>query len=302
MKKQEQQLSTPSVKSTFEGHSRVFLSLRWLIPVFGVSLVLLHWLTDEVKTNNLLYQVNSLWQIKAFETPYIYVYLHLFTFIPVFSLSFDKKVAYYKNWKTLFPALLIVAIVFWIWDIWKTAAGVWGFNEKFYTFKLINLPIEEWLFFFTFPWASVFIYECLNAYFPKNTFFNKIERPLSISLIFLFFLIGIVEWGRSYTATTSIAAGTVLMWHFLFVKNCRGRFYRSFLVGLIPFIFVNGILTGIATEQPVVVYNPDEYLGIRLITIPLDDFIYNFAMLFSVTMLYEFFKSKNTEGVQKKFL
>ena len=102
MKKQEQQLTTPSVKSTFEGHSRVFLSLRWLIPVFGLSLVLLHWLTDEVKTNNLLYQVNSLWQIKAFETPYIYVYLHLFTFIPVFSLSFDKKVAYYKNWKTLF--------------------------------------------------------------------------------------------------------------------------------------------------------------------------------------------------------
>ena len=264
---------------------------KWLLPLITIAIIGFHWLTDSVKTNNLLYEVNKQGQVAVFETPYIYVYLHLFAFLPVFSLSFDKKVAYYKSWRYLFPALFIVAVIFWIWDIWKTAAGVWGFNSQYYLYKLVNLPIEEWMFFFTFPWASIFIYECLNAYFPKNTFFKRLEPPLSIGLIFLFFGIGLVYWGHAYATTTSIVAGSVLLWDFLFgVHPFRASFYRSFLVGLIPFIIVNGILTGALTHQPVVIYNPEEYMGIRLVTIPVDDFIYNFALLFGVTMLFEYFR------------
>ena len=265
--------------------------LKWLIPLLTIGIILLHGLTDSVKTNNLLYTVNQQLEVSFFETPYIYVYLHLFAFIPVLLMSFDKKVAYYKRWKSLFPALLIVAIICWIWDIWKTAIGVWGFNTSYYTFKIINLPIEEWLFFFTFPWASVFIYECLNAYFPKNTFFKRIEYPLSILLIFVFFIVGFGHWGHAYTATAFIIAGSVLLWQVIYgVIDFRPQFYRSFFIGIIPFILVNGTLTGATTSQPVVIYNPEEYLGIRFITIPLDDFAYNFSMLFSITMLYEYFK------------
>ena len=269
----------------------VWKPLKWLIPLLAILIALIHGLTDTVKTNNLFYEVNRQFEVPFFETPYIYVYLHLFAFIPVLILSFDKKVAYYKRWKYLFPALLIITIIFWIWDIWKTAAGVWGFNTLYYTIKIINLPIEEWLFFFTFPWASVFIYECLNAYFPKNTFFQRIEYPLSIMLIFTFFGVGFWHWGHAYTTIAFIIAGSVLLWQVLFgAIDFRAQFYRSFLIGLIPFILVNGILTGASTNQPIVIYNPEEYLGIRFITIPLDDFVYNFSMLFSVTMLYEYFK------------
>ncbi len=281
----------PTSTSSRESLSTVWKPLKWLIPILSLFLILTHWLTDTVKTDILVYEVNRQWKIAAFETPYIYVYLHLFAFIPVVSLSFDKKVAYYKSWRYLLPALLIVAIIFWIWDIWKTSTGVWGFNSQYYLYRLINLPIEEWLFFLTFPWASVFIYECLNAYFPKNTFFNRCEYPFSIALIFVFLGIGFVYWGHAYTATTSLVAGAALLWHFLFGENqFRAQFYRSFLVGLIPFVIVNGILTGIATHQPVVIYNPEEYLGIRFVTIPMDDFIYNFALLFGVTMLFEYFR------------
>ena len=279
---------TPSRHATL---TVIMKPLKWLIPLLTIGIILLHGLTDSVKTNNLLYNVNQQFEVPFFETPYIYVYLHLFAFIPVLLMSFDKKVAYYKRWKSLLPALLIVAIICWIWDIWKTAIGVWGFNTPYYTIKIINLPIEEWLFFFTFPWASVFIYECLNAYFPKNTIFKRVEYPLSILLIFIFFSIGFGYWGHAYTATAFIIAGSVLLWQVLFgAIDMRAQFYRSFLIGLIPFILVNGILTGTTTSQPVVVYNPEEYLGIRFITIPLDDFAYNFSMLFSVTMIYEYFK------------
>ncbi len=269
--------------------------LKYALPLVCLALVFVHGQTHTIQPNNLIYEVNAVWHIPFFETEYLYACLHLLPIIPISIFSFfDKKVSFPKTWKALFPALLIVAIVFWIWDSWKTSAGVWGFNERYYTFKIGNLPIEEWLFFFTFPWAIMFFYRSLSVFFPENRFFNRIEYPLSIALIFLFFSTAFLNWGKTYTFSASIAAGLVLLYQFLFDKKTifRADFYRVFAIGLIPFIFTNGILTGIATEQPIVVYNPEEYLGIRFFTIPLDDFIYNFALLFSVTWLYEWFKTR----------
>lgn len=277
----------------------VWKPLKWLIPLISLTLLIVFTWTHSNANNNLVQTVNRQLEISAFETPYIYVYLHLFAFLPVFLLSFDKKVAYYKKWCFLFPALLISAIFFWTWDIWKTAAGVWGFNPQYYLFKVINLPIEEWFFFFTFPWASVFIYECLNAYFPKNTFFRRIEYPLSIIIFLMILGIGLWHWEKAYTFTVCIIVAGLLLWQLLFGRlNFRPQFYRSFLVGLIPFILVNGVLTGATTSQPVVMYNPNEYLGIRLVTIPIEDMIYNFSLLWSVTLLYEHFQNRNSKKLK----
>jgi lycopene cyclase domain-containing protein len=66
----------------------------------------------------------------------------------------------------------------------------------------------------------------------------------------------------------------------------------AYLVALIPFLIVNGILTGIATEKPVVWYNENHIIGLRIFTIPFEDLYYNFALFFPIIALYEFFKSK----------
>jgi lycopene cyclase domain-containing protein len=262
---------------------------QFFVPTLGVSLIFFMWFWFPVQPNQLIYDVENLWALPILETRYLYLSLHIFTFFPIFLMSFDRKVAFYRSWRRLFPALLIVAFAFIGWDIWKTEAQVWGFNDRYYLFRIGNLPIEEWFFFITFPWAAVFIYECLNAYFPKNEFFKRIEYPLSITLIFFFFLVAAFHIEKAYSFSTFMAAGLVLFCHFLFSPNTvlRARFYRAFLVGLIPFILVNGILTGIATQEPIVVYNPAEYLGLRFLTIPFDDFAYNFALLLSVIGLYE---------------
>ena len=82
-------------------------------------------------------------------------------------LSFDKKVAYYRKWKYLFPALLFPALFFLVWDELKTRAGVWSFNDAYIIgVKLFSLPLEEVLFFFVVPFCCVFIYECIISYFP----------------------------------------------------------------------------------------------------------------------------------------
>ncbi len=265
-------------------------SLLVFLPLAAVGF---QWATDAVKLNNLTFEVYKIYQIPFFETPFLYLYLHLFALLPVLSLSFDKRVHFYTYWKSLFPALFIVAIFFWIWDIFKTAIGVWGFNPNYYTLLLINLPIEEWLFFFTFPFASTFIYECLNAYFPKDRL-EFVEPYLTPFIIGFFFVVGIIYWTHAYTATTFLLCGGFWLFHYRYGQaKHRNRFYISLLIGYLPFVLVNGVLTGAFTDQPVVLYNQEEYLGVRFFSIPLDDFAYNFLLQAMVISLYEFFKEKS---------
>ena len=57
-----------------------------------------------------------------------------------------------------------------------------------------------------------------------------------------------------------------------------------------PFLIVNGILTGAVTDEPVVWYSVDHIMGPRIYTIPVEDLFYNYAMLLPMTALYERFK------------
>jgi lycopene cyclase domain-containing protein len=61
---------------------------------------------------------------------------------------------------------------------------------------------------------------------------------------------------------------------------------------LIPFFIVNGILTGSFIDEPVVWYNNDENLGIRLFTIPVEDSVYAFTMILTVLVLTDYFHKK----------
>ena len=79
---------------------------------------------------------------------YTYLVLDIASVLFPLALSFDKKVAFYKLWKYLFPAMVISGAFFILWDVLFTAQGVWGFNPKYITgINVFNLPIEEVLFF-----------------------------------------------------------------------------------------------------------------------------------------------------------
>ena len=64
---------------------------------------------------------------------FTYLILDLFTLLPTLALSFDKKVAFYKQWPYLFPGILVGMLVFIPWDIAFTLNGIWGFNPKYIT-------------------------------------------------------------------------------------------------------------------------------------------------------------------------
>jgi lycopene cyclase domain-containing protein len=212
----------------------------------------------------------------------IYAILLLVSIFFPLILSFDKKVAFYKHWKYVLVAISIVAAVFIFFDVILTKTGVWNFNDEYLLgLKLLNLPLEEWLFFIFVPYACLFIHYVLKAYFPRLRLAKKTANMLSVALIALLFIILIFNFDKIYTAY--IAAYTILVigLSFLIRSNETRYFYVTFLVMLIPFIMVNSILTGSFIKDEVVWYNNIENLSIRFLTIPIEDFAYAFSLIFS---------------------
>jgi len=213
---------------------------------------------------------------------YTYLFLNLISVLFPLILSFDKKVHFYTHWWRLFPAILVGAASFLIWDELFTQAGVWSFNEQYITGIYIgHLPLEEWMFFICIPFSCIFIYECIKAYFPDV----ELNTPLiTFMLIFLFLAVGIPNYHRIYTFITFIGAALMLLIHFLlFKKTHLTFFYITWIIHLIPLFLVNGILT----STPVVIYNDDENLGVRLTTIPLEDSFYSMFLLLINISVYE---------------
>ncbi|MBK7882946.1 MAG: lycopene cyclase domain-containing protein [Chitinophagaceae bacterium] len=161
-------------------------------------------------------------------------------------LSFDKKVAFYKKWKYLFPAMVIPALFYIAWDIYFTAKGIWSFNENCITgIKLSNLPVEEVLFFFVVPYCCIFIYECLRSYFPgiKNKpQGNTVLKLLAVAL----FITSIIFFNKNYTSYTffflSVCIAIIYLFRKFFTSFDASSFLISYLVILIPFLVVNGFL------------------------------------------------------------
>ena len=220
---------------------------------------------------------------------YTYLLINFLTILFPLTLSFDKKVAFHKKWQYLWPGLAITGVVFLFWDILFTVDGVWSFNP-YYTIgiNILQLPIEEILFFLTVPFACTFIYVCLN-YYMKREMDMRLTRIISNVLIILSILILIFYHHRLYTRVTfTLLAFLVIIFQFIYKARWLNRFYAAFAVALVPFYIINGILTSL----PVVIYNNAQNLGIRIGTIPVEDHFYLMALLLLNIGFYEYFRAK----------
>lgn len=221
---------------------------------------------------------------------YIYLLINIAVIFFPLVLSFDKKVHFFSKWKFVLPSILITGVVFLVWDLLFVKLNVWSFNSDYLIgASFLGLPLEEILFFLTVPYACIFIYECLNAYFPSNHL-QIYSLALSNTLLGLCIAVLFFGYSRWYTV---INFG--FLFFTLYVVEYRNhkfrfmyKFYRAYLVSLIPFYIVNGFLTSI----PVVIYSSKEILGFRVDTIPFEDHFYLMSLLLMNIYFYEFFKNR----------
>lgn len=218
-----------------------------------------------------------------------YLLINFLTIFFPIVLSFDKRVAFFKSWRFIFPALLITGLLFLFWDYLFTIYGVWSFNPEYIIgFNILNLPIEEILFFITVPFACIFVYECLN-YYVKTDLLKRFSSPISYILIAFSGLMVLLYYDRVYTLITfGLLAMVLIITEFIVKSTIMSRFYLAYLVSLIPFYLVNGLLTSI----PIVMYNDAENMAIRVGTIPLEDHFYSLSMLLINILLFDYFRKK----------
>ena len=225
---------------------------------------------------------------------FLYLWVNLFSVLVPFAFSFHPKLLFFRQWKSALPAIAICALLFILWDIYFTKLGIWGFSPSYITgIFIFNLPLEEVLFFVCIPYCCLFTYHCLKILIEKDHF-HKYQDHITLFLLIFLLYFGIMNTSKLYTSFTFFGLSLALVFiRYLYKPEWLSRFYFVYIVLLIPFFIVNGILTGTGLDHPVVWYNNLENLKIRILTIPFEDFFYGMLLILLNVFVYEHLNRKN---------
>lgn len=215
---------------------------------------------------------------------YEYILFNLLVIAGPLALSFDRRVRFVRNWGKALLTLLIAMVPFVSWDALVTGRH-WWFNDA-YTLdvRLAGLPPGEWLFFVTVPFACLFTWEVLKGYFA-----NPVLPRMAAVGTTLFFAIpaGVVLFvlGKEYTGLAFLALGLVAGLDRLLTTHIfRQKLTYPFLAIATVFML---IFNGYLTARPVVLYGEAYQLGLRIFTIPVEDFVYGYALLLLCLVVFE---------------
>lgn len=84
--------------------------------------------------------------------------------------------------------------------------------------------------------------------------------------------------------------------YFILKVRWIGKASFVYLLLMPGFLAVNGILTGTGLESPIVNYTPGKFLGIRILTIPIEDTVYGYEMILWNLYFFHRFKKQNMAG------
>ena len=218
---------------------------------------------------------------------FLYLIIDLSALVVPLVFSFHPKINFYISWTALSKAIGLTALLFLAFDSVFNACGIWSFNPQYITgIYIFNLPMEEVLFFICIPYSCLFTYYCLNKFYTFN--WNlKAEDIFCVLFSTVLLITGIIFWRKIYTSFTFISTAVLC----LFLKFYRhipwfGKAVSVYAILIFPFFFLFFVLTGTGLSEPVVRYNPAHILGIRIMTIPVEDFIYGFELFLLNLSLY----------------
>jgi lycopene cyclase domain-containing protein len=205
--------------------------------------------------------------------------------------SFDRKVAYFRLWPFLLPSICVTAVIFIPIDIFFTSRGTWGFNPEYHSsLFLAGLPLEEILFFIIIPYCSLFVHYVFIAYLPDKAIGRKLTSIISFVLVVSLLTIGMLSTSRSYICFYSFLTAGIILIAWLANNSMLSIFYITFLIIMIPFLIVNGILTGSLLNAEVFWYCSSEISGIKLFSIPVEDALFGFCLILLNLLIVEAFR------------
>ncbi|MDD5255847.1 MAG: lycopene cyclase domain-containing protein [Candidatus Omnitrophica bacterium] len=80
-----------------------------------------------------------------------------------FLLSFYPPLKFYRKPLALAASIAVVLAVFGAWDVFAVWRGHWYFDPgAVFSMRVINLPLEETLFFVVIPFCCIFTWEAMK--------------------------------------------------------------------------------------------------------------------------------------------
>ncbi len=218
-------------------------------------------------------------------------------------LSFTKPFYFIHLTKRFFISNILVSLFFIVWDIYFTSQNVWSFNNRYVIgLYFFNLPIEEVIFFIAIPFACTFSYSVISKFYDLENVF-KLTKYFYYLILIICFIVSLFYWRHKYTYTTFILNNFFIL--FLIFHNEWIFLQKSlftYLFVIIFFILSNGVLTGsFFIDEPVVVYNPNEIIGIRIFNIPIEDFFYGMLLQYANFWIFEKIKDNTKLKYQTFF-
>lgn len=222
---------------------------------------------------------------------FTYILILFFTIIICFVASFDRRLQFHHQFGAFLKAAILVAIPFIIWDVWFTHLEIWWFNNN-YTIgvNIAGLPLEEWLFFICIPFSCVFTYYCLDKFYELKHLAAFNNSIVFVTIIICSF-VALKNPDKLYTLVTCIITILTLIYlHFIAKSKWIAKASLVYTILMLGFFPVNGVLTGTGLAYPIVNYNSNEFLNIRILTIPLEDAVYGYAQFLWVLYFFKLFQ------------
>lgn len=206
-------------------------------------------------------------------------------------LFLKKTIVFIMEIKYMLPAIIFSSAIFILFNKRLLETGIVEFNPNYLIGKnLFNLPVEEWLFLLVISFFSFSVYLLVADRFAN---FEKHKPFVAISAVLLVFL-GFEAWtSREKLVPFFIFFLLVIYFGYTLFRNRfkihLAKFFISYLIVAIPFLAIKAILNSL----PVVTYNNEYILGLRLFNMPIEEFAYLFLLMLINITIFEYLRDNH---------
>ena len=206
-------------------------------------------------------------------------------------LFIKKSIVFIMEFKYMLPAVIFSGAIFIMLNIRFVQSGIISFNENFLIGKnILTLPLEEWLFLLI---ISLFAF---SVYILVNVKLENFEKPNLFFAVSILLLIGfaIEAWfSRQKIVPFFIFFLLAIYFGYTLFRNRfkphLTKFYISYFIVVIPFFLIKVLLN----KLPVILYNNDFTLGIRLVDVPVEQFANLFLLMLINITVFEYLRDNH---------
>lgn len=207
-------------------------------------------------------------------------------FSPIISYFIYPKIIYPKNF-FYFLSIFISSLFFIYHDI-KVNNKWWKFNKNYISnIKIFNLPIEEILFFFTVSFSCLVIWLNLNKTLKINIKNFWVLNFVFFIFIFIYYFYLYFKTKKPYLKFIFYLYSTLILLDLILKINLIFRL--EFLFFSIIIFILTLIFNYYLTKKRIVIYNNKYKSNIKILTIPIEDFLYGFNFIYLLILINEFF-------------